>query len=592
MSYEIVNEDIVIKDDDENDNQLQQQQAILNGTMIVEPMSPDSNEQRSLLSSEKNNNIIINNNNNNHDYQSAETTQESTSPAILTDVHLEDHDNDDEDESQYLPLEVEKIVSYYMLISHLITRMGDKMWEFIVPLTLIVITPKSLVPSSLYGLAITLVSILLGPTVGRLIDIERKLKMIRIGVALQALSIGTSGTMLFFLMKQSTKYESVRLDIFGNVPSTLMFLTLLFSSSLHSIAAQIMNISVERKWVPAVIKRDSSLTRMNTRMRQIDLITEVSAPFIAGLLTVIPKVSALNAFVAIAAFNFASFFPQFYFLQVVHQLVPSLNNRNNAVAMDQLNQEQQDLEYSEVQLELPNGADQQPSTGRSCSWRTIILGEWNPITNIVKGWRLFIRQPVFLVIMAFVFLWFTILSPHDPLLTAYLSSAGYTNLQLGIFRGIGALFGLISTLLFEPLVRRFDMINTATIYIIEEGVTVLLAGLVFTLLPSTTVTKYIFLVLIVVSRVGLYGFEIGEIHFVQRGVKDEIRGNISGVESSLTSLAMLTVFAGGLIVNSTSNFWILVWVSIAFINLGGVTLLVWRFSGKSSESAKLLKNNK
>ncbi|EFA86042.1 hypothetical protein PPL_01275 [Heterostelium album PN500] len=522
-----------------------------------------------LINNNNNNNSNVDDNNYNDDKglldSNIQQLQSSgsggdTNTTTYEDINIGDDKDGDQD---VLPLDIERRVSLYMLASHLITRMGDKMWDFMIPLTLIVISPTSLIPSSLYGLSITFIGIILSPSVGRMVDIKKKLPMIRTAISCQVCALGTSAVLLYLLMRYSESSDNIKSNIFSHVGTALCFFALLISASIHSVASSIMNISVERKWVPKLIKRDSSLTKMNTRMRQIDLVTEVSAPFIAGLLTTIPHINELRAFMIVALFNFASFFPQFYFLQLVH----------NSASLQLERQEQQVEEEECVQLTEHQQAEQLQQQQQKKSYTL-----YNPFKDLIRGWKLFIRQSVFLVVISFVLLWFTILSPHDPLLTAYLSSSGYTNLQLAIFRGVGALFGLLSTFSFEPMVKRFGLANTTTIYIAEEGLMVLLAGLVFTVLPLTTATRYIFLILIVVSRVGLYGFELGEIHFVQRAVQDSIRGNISGVETSLTSLAMLAVYIGGLAVHSTANFSILIWLSIGFINIGVITLLFWRFT--------------
>jgi len=57
---------------------------------------------------------------------------------------------------------------------------------------------------------------------------------------------------------------------------------------------------------------------MNTRMRQIDLVTEIVSPFLVGLLLVIPGVSSLIAVAVVALVNFATFFPQYKLLAIVY----------------------------------------------------------------------------------------------------------------------------------------------------------------------------------------------------------------------------------------------------------------------------------
>jgi len=56
-------------------------------------------------------------------------------------------------------------------------------------------------------------------------------------------------------------------------------------------------------------------------------------------------------------------------------------------------------------------------------------------------------------------------------------------------------------------------------YIAEEAVTVLLGAIVFTTDPTMiTSKKYVFMILIILSRCGLYGFEVGEMQFMQQGL--------------------------------------------------------------------------
>lgn len=52
------------------------------------------------------------------------------------------------------------------------------MWEFGIPFILITITPNSLIPSSLFGLLISIIRVIFGTTLGNQIDKKDKLKSI------------------------------------------------------------------------------------------------------------------------------------------------------------------------------------------------------------------------------------------------------------------------------------------------------------------------------------------------------------------------------------------------------------------------------
>ncbi|EGG19058.1 hypothetical protein DFA_02302 [Cavenderia fasciculata] len=494
------------------------------------------------------------------------------------------NNNNNDDESNWLNIKVEEECSKYMLISHFITRMGDRGWEFVIPLILIYISPNSLIPTTLFGLSVTIVRILFGTTIGHMTDNYKKLLVIKVGIIGQLLSIGLSCIILFKLVNMKNDDLETRClvdNIFCSGLSSFLFFVLLTLAGTHSVSSLIMDISVERKWVPAICKK--TLSKTTSRMKQVDLSTEVLAPFIAGLIATFYQLDKftesyklennnsstnhssssssnsssssvsshgpLFVFMIIGLFNFFSFAPQYFFLHRVesicrqHSFNIDSNLSQELIELqqpnNQINNSQEEMISNDIDIELLELKKRHSL--KQVIIENIIIGEWNPLRNIIKGWRTFIQQErVYLMILAYVCLWFTLLSPHDPILTAYLSTHGYNYLDLSIFRGLGALFGLAATFSYTPLMRRFGGLNnTATFYIFEESVLIFLAAILFSWIESSYPAKYIFLVLIVLSRCGLYGFEICEINYVQRVVPDNVKGIVSGFESSLTNLAML-----------------------------------------------------
>ncbi|EAL68510.1 hypothetical protein DDB_G0278675 [Dictyostelium discoideum AX4] len=515
--------------------------------------------------------------------------------AIITngDDDDDDDDDDEEDNNQYnngtlikLPKKYERSFSNYIMISHLITRMGDKSWAFIIPLFLITLSPNSLIPISVFGLSQYLFRLLFGPTIGKMTDKYKKVQIIKLGIFSQAFAIGLSCIILFILFKHvgviensttsSTSSTSTSSStLFSSDLSIFLFILLLLLSSIHSLATQMMDISVERKWTPSIVKRDSILTKVNTRMRQIDLGTEMLAPFLAGL---VAQLCGATAFIWIGVFNFFSFFPQYILLKIVYDRVSVLNLKIDKEGLIDFK------DGCDLSTFIYGGGggddDDQSNLKTKKSFKQFLMGEWNPFTNIIKGWIVFQRQSVFLVILAYCLLWFTILSPHDSILTAYLSNQGYSYIELSIFRGLGAIFGLGSTLLYNRLLKsknvfKDNMNKLSLFYILEEGIFVLISGLFFASSLSNWVNKYIFMISIILSRCGLYGFEITEIHYVQRLVHHSERGLVSGVESSLCSLAVLIMFIISSSLQSTNNFFILIWISISFVLTGGLSFFVW-----------------
>ncbi|KAK5583012.1 hypothetical protein RB653_004602 [Dictyostelium firmibasis] len=541
-----------------------------------------------------------NNNNNKNSEREEELEEININQAIITNGGESDDEDGDEEKDNNgslikLPKKYETSFSNYIMISHLITRMGDKSWAFIIPLFLITLSPNSLIPVSVFGLSQYLFRLLFGPTVGKMTDKYKKVQIIKLGIFSQAFAIGLSSIILFFLFKHvgvienstsststspslsSSSTSSMSKEsktLFSSDLSIFLFIILLLLSSFHSLATQMMDISVERKWTPSIVKRDSKLTKVNTRMRQIDLGTEMLAPFLAGL---VAQLCGASAFIWIGVFNFISFFPQYILLKIVYDRVSVLNLKIDDEGLIDF-KDGKDLStfiYGDKYDE--HGEDSNLKSKKS--FKEFLMGEWNPFTNIIKGWIVFQRQSVFLVILAYCLLWFTILSPHDSILTAYLSNKGYSYIELSVFRGLGAIFGLGSTLVYNRLLKsksifKNNMNKLSLFYILEEGAFVLVSGLFFAS-SSSNLLKYIFMASIILSRCGLYGFEITEIHYVQRLVHHSERGLVSGVESSLCSLAVLIMFVISSSIQSTNNFFILIWVSISFVLAGGLSFFIW-----------------
>jgi len=211
-------------------------------------------------------------------------------------------------------------------------------------------------------------------------------------------------------------------------------------------------------------------------------------------------------------------------------------------------------------------------------------------TNIIKslttGWVLFIQQIIALVIVANACLWLTILSPHDIVMTAWLKSNPLnTNIetyQIGIFRALGAGFGIMATILFPIIHNRVGLITASKIFITWEAVTLILA-----LLAYYFVGLWGFLALILLSRVGLYGWDVGQVEVLQIGIPESVRGTINAIDGSFTKLATLLTVVAGFALPDPQTFYILIWASVISICSGAILFWYWTFSERGAKFNKL-----
>ena len=87
---------------------------------------------------------------------------------------------------------------------------------------------------------------------------------------------------------------------------------------------------------------------------------------------------------------------------------------------------------------------------------TVPKNSANFITIFIKSLKQLKNKPYALVIISYAFLWLSVLSPHGVLLTSFLKDgAKASELTIGIFRGLGAFFGLIPTFLFLKIKNIF-----------------------------------------------------------------------------------------------------------------------------------------
>lgn len=92
----------------------------------------------------------------------------------------------------------------------------------------------------------------------------------------------------------------------------------------------------------------------------------------------------------------------------------------------------------------------------------------------------------------------------------------------------------------------------------------------------------LFAALILMSRIGLYGFSLGETEIRQILIPAESKGRVNGFAQSLTSLATIGVYAAGTGVVNGRGFNVLVFASIGFVVLGAALFFWWSITGSAS----------
>ena len=395
-------------------------------------------------------------------------------------------------------------MQFKILLSRFLTRFGDQAWDFAVPLVLIHIFPGKIQVIALVYLVSKLAQILIGPSIARKIDNEKRITIYKLGIGSQTVAMILIWFILILLLQGQTEQSPFSIIQYAGI---LFFLASF--TAISNLGSSLMDISVGFDLAVDVLPEDQ-LTEFNSRLKRLDLFTEVTAPIFTGLIfSYFSYKSEFLGFSIIALLNLLTFIPEFYLLKTT----------------------QYALSYKE-KITVPKNAV-------------------NFISSFIESIKQLKNKPYALVIISYAFLWLSVLSPHGVLLTSFLKDgAKASELTIGLFRGAGALFGLLPTFFFLKIKNKIGLVQTSKYVVTFQFICVMLSTLSFFFINDI----YPFLIFILFSRIGLYGFSIGETELRQSLIPKDKRGEINGIANSVTSMASLALFIAASLIGDTANF--------------------------------------
>jgi iron-regulated transporter 1 len=402
-----------------------------------------------------------------------------------------------------------------ILLSRFLTRFGDQAWDFVVPLTLIQIFPGKIQLIAILYLFSKLSQIIIGPWFSKKIDSQKRLAIYKLGIGTQTVALILMWLLISLLFKNSEGSNQ-----FSTIEYVMIFIPLAIFGAISNLGSSLMDISVGFDLAVDVLP-EQELTIFNSRLKRLDLLTEVSAPVFAGLaLTLFHNKSSLYGFSLVALINILTFIPEYFLLSSIQAL----------------------RDYKEKIVSLPISKN--------------FFTEFFDSLKKLKG------KSYAIVIVSYAFLWLSVLSPHGVLLTSYLKDgAKASEFTIGIFRGAGALFGLIPTFLFAFAKEKMGLLKASRSFILFQFICVLFSAICFYNLENI----YPFLILILFSRVGLYGFSIGETELRQVMIPKDKRGEVNGIANSITGMATVGLFFMGSLLGDTAHFGAMIIISVVAV---------------------------
>jgi len=397
-----------------------------------------------------------------------------------------------------------------LYISHFISTWNSRGFEFGAVLFLSTIYPETLLPMSVYALFRALAAIVFSPAVGRFIDSGNRLAVLRLSILGQRLAVASSCAAFLALLLLK--------DRLTTAINYALFVGLIVLACIEKMCIIMNTIAVERDWVVVIADNNEGLLQeMNAQMRRIDLFCKLVSPLAIAILD---GLSSKIAIISTLALNSTAVIAEYFLIAWVYRRTPALSKPTEQHTAEPLPTEDR---------------------GPCCAPFDDML------KNILIQARSYTQSHAFLPSLSLSMLYLTVLSFSGQMIT-YLFAIEYprlTSIHIGIVRTIATLLEISSTFIAPALVNHIGAVR-AGIWSLSWQCLCLTPAIATFWWPgsaSLDLSTYLFVVCVILSRVGLWSFDLTAQLLVQNSVDASQRGSYSATESSLQNFFELCAFA-------------------------------------------------
>ena len=443
--------------------------------------------------------------------------------------------------------------SRMLYASHALSRFGDRMWEFAIPIMFVSIYKDTLLPAALFSLGIYSSGLLLLPLVGRWVDVTPRIKVVRTCVYVDNVCTAMVCGLLFLLIELFKGKKQSSFD-WSDGKTVGVFVAMLALAVCAEMAGRGSTLALERDWVVVIAGGDKTvLARLNARMRRIDLVCKFCGPMVFGFLMQAAaghdapddmKIAVTIGTAVVAAWNALTAIPEYALLRRVHAQCEALQ------------------------------APRDDSGGAK---------KKSAFSQLAGGWRRYVAHPVFGASFSYSMLYFTVLD-GGTLMTAYLQWTGISPGLLGASRGVGAVFGIIGTLIF-PWMRKRRGGSLRSPAVISHWLFFLqIAPIAACYMLQWKHTGYFMLGAVVVSRWALWSFDLACTQIMQECVSEGDRGTIGACQAATYQLFWMLLAVLGIVYHDPAKFHVLVYSSVAIVGLSVLAFTFWAARTRAFET--------
>eukprot|EP00250_Pteridium_aquilinum_P015300 c22508_g1_i2 orf=106-1806(+) len=416
----------------------------------------------------------------------------------------------------------------------------ERAWRFALP-ALVALLSDNLLPVALNSFVGQLVVFVGGPLVGALMDSMPRVLAFTFLSFMQTVSILVSAAMVLHATNSGLVLGSSALSLVQQP----WFFVLVCASAVDRITGLATGVAFERDWVVLLAGQTQTvaLAKANAMLRRVDLICEIIGPFLFGL--ALSKYNPVKCVLISCAIAVVS-------LPLLILLVQRTYN-------------------------LSRGALDRPSTSMDRNL-SVSLG----LEIFTQGWLLYLMQPILPASIAYVLLSFnTVLAPSS-LMTTFLTQRGLNPAVIGSYRGACAVMGFLATYLASVVIAKFGTIKAGALSLTYQALLLLSAVLLYTFGPMETQgTLFLFLLLVVLSRLGHWAYDMVIAQIFQTAVPQSNANVVSAAEMSLASFAEMVMLAVAIVANDVSHFGALAGLSMTAVAVAACLYWAWLAFGAS-----------
>nr|XP_024365668.1 solute carrier family 40 member 3, chloroplastic-like isoform X1 [Physcomitrium patens]XP_024365670.1 solute carrier family 40 member 3, chloroplastic-like isoform X1 [Physcomitrium patens]XP_024365671.1 solute carrier family 40 member 3, chloroplastic-like isoform X1 [Physcomitrium patens]XP_024365672.1 solute carrier family 40 member 3, chloroplastic-like isoform X1 [Physcomitrium patens] len=446
---------------------------------------------------------------------------------------------------------------YALFGSYFASCFVEHTWRFAWP-AVIAVMHHTLLPVAVVSFVSQLVIFAAGPWVGALMDSMPRVDAFKCLCVVQTLSMLTSASVTIYALSGAAPMASTATVLFLQP----WFLVLVAASAVERLAGLATGVAFERDWVVllAGANRPIALANANAILRRVELVCEISGPFIFGILL-------------------SQFDPKLCVKWAVVVMIVSLPVLLNLVdSTDRL---------SKGTLQRPKHANPGDKTKGSTADTHHEEAAEGGLQAVMRGWKEYLAQPVLPASLAYVLLYFNAVLAPGGLMTTYLTQQGVNASLVGLFRGLCALMGFAATFLSATMISKFGVLKAGAASLIFQALVLAMAVTVYLSNPiGPQASLVLFLFLTVISRLGYWAYDMVDAQIFQTAIPATQANLVGTTEVSLASLAELVMLGVAIVANDVKYFGGLAALSMA--SVVGAAWIYWHWLANPTDDQRRL----